>query len=77
LGYPGRSDGDALWQPVNVETTDQAQARQDRADATADANIAAANSNDQIAASIEELRRELAPKDPEPETPPEHLEAAE
>ena len=51
LGYPGRSDGDELWQPVNVETVHQAQSRQDRADATAEANIAAANSNEQIAAS--------------------------
>jgi Phage portal protein len=65
LGYPGRSDGDALRQPVNVEITDQAQSRQDRADATAEANIAAANSNEQIAAQIDELRRELAPKEPD------------
>jgi hypothetical protein len=49
-----------------------------RADATAEANIAAANSNEQIAASIAELRRDLAPKEPVPEPPPaEHLEAAE
>jgi hypothetical protein len=41
----------------------QAQARQDRADATVEANITAANSNDAIAAQIEELRRDLAPKE--------------
>ena len=67
LGYPGRSDGDELWQPVNQETVQQAQARQDRADATAEASITAANSNEQIAAQIDELRRELAPKEPDPE----------
>jgi hypothetical protein len=45
-----------------------------RTDATAEANITAANSNEQIAASIAELRRELASKEPEPETPAEHHE---
>ena len=70
LGYPGRPDGDELWQPVNQETVQQAQSRQDRADATAEANIAAANSNDAIAASIEELRRDLAPNEPTGERPP-------
>jgi hypothetical protein len=48
-----------------------------RADATAEANITAANSNEQIAAQIEELRRDLAPKEPEPETPTAEPLAAE
>jgi hypothetical protein len=61
-----------------------------RAEATAEANITAANSNEQIAASIDELRRDLAPKQSDiqgptpalgshdsPETPADHLEAAE
>jgi HK97 family phage portal protein len=42
IGLPGRPDADTLLQPVNVETTDQAQQRQDRADAQAAAAAAAA-----------------------------------
>ena len=37
IGLPGRPDADRLFQPVNVETTTQAQDRQDRADAETDA----------------------------------------
>jgi hypothetical protein len=40
-----------LLQPVNVETTDQAQQRQDRADAQAEAGTAAA-ANSNVAASL-------------------------
>ena len=47
-----RSARGELFRPVNVEIS-QAQQRQDRADATAEANIAAANSNEQIAAQID------------------------
>ena len=37
MGLPGRPDADELLQPVNVETVDQAQQRQDRADAAQEA----------------------------------------
>jgi hypothetical protein len=51
MGLPGRPEGDELLQPVNVETLDQAQQRQDRADQQAEAaQSAAANTN--IAASL-------------------------
>ena len=50
IGLPGRADTDPMLQPVNVETVDQAQQRQDRADAAQEATATAANSN--IAASL-------------------------
>jgi hypothetical protein len=51
MSLPGRADADELLVPVNVETVDQAQQRQDRADAQAGAATAtAANSN--VAASL-------------------------
>ena len=56
IGLPGRADTDPMLQPVNVETTDQAQARQDRADAETAASTAA-NSNTANAGLVEELKR--------------------
>ena len=51
IGLPGRADTDPMFQPVNIETVDQAQQRQDRADAqAAAATTTAANTN--IAASL-------------------------
>ena len=53
MGLPGRPDADELLQPVNVETLEQAQQHQDRADAAQEATAAqatAANSN--ITASL-------------------------
>ena len=63
IGLPGRADTDPMFQPVNVETTDQAQARQDRADAAQEATAAqatAANSN--VAASLTRSRRPASPR---------------
>ncbi len=60
MGLPGRPDADELLQPVNVETTDQAQQRQDRADAEAAASTAAAtaaNTNSATAGLVDELKR--------------------
>jgi hypothetical protein len=58
IGLPGRADTDAMLQPVNVETVDQAQARNDRADAaTAAATTTAANSNVAAAGLVDELKR--------------------
>jgi hypothetical protein len=51
MGLPGRPDADELLQPVNVETLDQAQQRQDRADQQAEATAAAA-ANSNVAASL-------------------------
>jgi hypothetical protein len=54
IGLPGRADTDAMLEPVNVETTDQAQARQYRADAQTEAQAAASKAaagvNDNVAA---------------------------
>jgi HK97 family phage portal protein len=53
IGLPGRADTDPMFQPINIETVDQAQQRQDRADAaqeTTAAHATAANSN--VAASL-------------------------
>jgi hypothetical protein len=50
IGRPGRPDTDPIFQPINIETTDQAQARQDRADTQAAADTAAA-ANSSVSAS--------------------------
>jgi hypothetical protein len=51
IGLPDRADTDTMLQPVNAETVDQAQQRQDRADQQAEAATAAA-ANTNIAASL-------------------------
>src|SRR4029077_18281492 len=51
MGLPGRPEGDDLFQPVNLETTPQAQARQDRADTQTAADTAAA-ANSSVSASL-------------------------
>ena len=58
IGLPGRADTDPMLQPVNVEAVEQAQARNDRADAEiAAATSTAANSNTATAGLVEELKR--------------------
>ena len=59
-GLPGRPEADGLLQPVNLETTDQAQQRQDGADTQAEAaTVAAVNSN--VAASLTRALDEMRP----------------